>query len=87
MPKTRAGKRIASVSDACATAFPAVRAIPAAAAAKTAVPARAPVNAAPEREARRPERAAEMAVNPAKASGASDSTKDAASGSMPAVAR
>ena len=59
MPKTRAGKRIASVSDACATAFPAVRAIPAAAAAKTAVPARAPVNAAPEREARRPERAAE----------------------------
>ena len=52
----------------------------------TGVPARTPVIQASARDARTPDRAAKIAVNPAKASGASDSVNDAADGSMPATA-
>ena len=73
--------------SARATSLAPVSAAPVVTSANTALDVSTPVSHASACEARAPERAAKMAVNPAKASGASERTNDAAPASIPVAAR
>ena len=82
------GSRIACQSSAPGSEFAEVSAMTATRAREDSrALSETPVTHASAREARTPERAAKIAVKDANARGASESTKDAAPGSMPAAAR
>jgi hypothetical protein len=85
--KTSVGTRIACHSSVSPTRFCAVKAATEASAPNTRVLEATPVSQASARDALTPERAAKIAVNAAKARGASERVNDAAAGSMPVAAR